>query len=231
VGQLAGGVAHDFNNILTIIKGHADLMLSGSRLSEELASSLEKITAAADRAANLTRQMLTFSRQQIMQPRVLDLNQVINDSASGLEETLGERIALKLELANDLPPVYADAVMIEQAVMNLTVNARDAMPEGGQLTIRTSAAEIDMPHVLRNPEALVGRFACLSVADTGLGMDAQVLPRIFDPFFTTKEVGQGTGLGLATVYGAIKLHHGWIEVSSEPGKGSVFNIFLPATSK
>ena len=175
--------------------------------------------------------MLTFGRQQIVQRRVVDLNDVIRQIASLLERNLGARISLKLDFAPDLPAIYADAGMIEQIVMNLSVNARDAMPEGGQLLLRTSTANIDLQHVFRNTEARVGRFVCLSATDTGLGMDDQVLHRIFDPFFTTKEVGQGTGLGLATVHGITKLHGGWIEVSSQPGRGSVFQVFLPATSK
>ena len=231
VGQLAAGVAHDFNNILTIIKGHADLLLSRTSLPVGLSDSLEKITAAADRAANLTRQLLMFSRQQIMQQRAMDLNEAIRNIASMLERALGEHIALKFDFAPGLPPIFADLGMIEQIIINLSVNARDAMPKGGQLAVGTSVADVDIQYTLRNTEARVGRFVCLSVSDTGVGMDAQVLPRIFDPFFTTKDVGKGTGLGLATVYGITKLHHGWIEVSSQVGQGSVFKIFLPATSK
>jgi CheY-like chemotaxis protein len=166
-----------------------------------------------------------------MQQRALDLNEVIRNVASILERTLGEHIALQFDFAPDLPPVLADPGMIEQIVLNLSVNARDAMPGGGQLLIRTAPSDIDQEYVLQNAEASVGRFACLSVADTGAGIDAEVLPRIFDPFFTTKEVGKGTGLGLAAVYGITKLHRGWIEVSSEVGQGTVFKIFLPETSK
>lgn len=231
IGQLAAGVAHDFNNVLTIIKGHADLLLTKPGLAPEISGSIEKISSAADRAANLTGQLLTFSRQQILQQRVLDLNQVIQNVASILGRTLGEPVTLKLELSPDVPAIFADSGMIEQIIMNLAVNARDAMPAGGELTIRTTVAVVETAFVNRNPEASVGRFACLSVADTGTGMDSQLLPRIFDPFFTTKDVGKGTGLGLATVYGITKLHRGWIEVASEVGKGSVFTVYLPATSK
>ena len=231
IGQLAAGVAHDFNNILTIIKGHADLILTQNNLAEDLSVSVEKISAAADRAANLTRQLLMFSRQQIMQQRALDLNEVIRNIAAILERTLGEHIVLRFELGRDLPPIFADPGMLEQIVLNLSINSRDAMPKGGQLIIHTSAADIDPEYILRNTEARVGRYLCLSVGDSGMGIDPGILPRIFDPFFTTKEVGQGTGLGLATVYGITKLHRGWIEVSSEIDKGSVFKIFLPATSK
>ena len=231
IGQLAAGVAHDFNNVLTIIKGHADLLLARDNLPADYSGSLERISSAADRAANLTRQLLTFSRRQVMQPNVLGLNDVIHNVARMLERTLGENIAVRFDLASDLPPIYADAGMLEQTIMNLAVNARDAMPEVGEFFIGSTATEVTPSHAQQNPEARVGRFVCLTVADTGAGMDAQVLSRIFEPFFTTKEVGKGTGLGLATVYGITKLHRGWIEVSSEVNKGSAFKIFLPATSK
>ena len=231
IGQLAAGVAHDFNNVLTIIKGHADLLLARDHLPADCSGSLERISSAADRAANLTRQLLTFSRRQVMQPNVLGLNDVIHNVARMLERTLGENIAVRFDLASDLPPIYADAGMLEQTIMNLAVNARDAMPEVGEFFIGSTATEVTPSHAQQNPEARVGRFVCLTVADTGAGMDAQVLSRIFEPFFTTKEVGKGTGLGLATVYGITKLHRGWIEVSSEVNKGSAFKIFLPATSK
>jgi len=231
IGQLAAGVAHDFNNVLTIIKGHADLLLARDNLPADYSGSLEKISSAADRAANLTRQLLTFSRRQVMQPQVLGLNDVIRNVARMLERTIGENIAVRFDLASDLPPIYADAGMLEQTILNLAVNARDAMPKGGELFISSTETEVTPSDARQNPEARVGRFVCLTVADTGVGMDAQVLSRIFEPFFTTKEVGKGTGLGLATVYGITKLHRGWIEVSSEVNKGSAFKIFLPATSK
>jgi len=231
VGQLAAGVAHDFNNVLTIIKGHADLLLAKDNLPPDYTGSLERISSAADRAANLTRQLLTFSRRQVMQPQVFGVNEIIRNVARMLERTLGENIAVRLDVTSELPPVYADAGMLEQTIMNLAVNARDAMPKGGELFIGSAVKEVTPSHAERNPEARVGRFVCLTVADTGVGMDAQVLSRIFEPFFTTKEVGKGTGLGLATVYGITKLHQGWIEVSSEVNKGSAFKIFLPATSR
>ncbi len=231
IGQLAAGVAHDFNNVLTIIKGHADLLLARDNLPAAYSGSLERISSAADRAANLTRQLLTFSRRQVMQPQVLGLNDVIHNVARMLERTLGENITVRFDLASNLPRIYADAGMLEQTIMNLAVNARDAMPEVGEFFIGSTATEVTPSHAQQNPEARVGRFVCLTVADTGVGMDAQVLSRIFEPFFTTKEVGKGTGLGLATVYGITKLHRGWIEVSSEVNKGSAFKIFLPATSK
>ena len=231
IGQLAAGVAHDFNNVLTIIKGHADLLLARDNLPADYSGSLERISSAADRAANLTRQLLTFSRRQVMRPQVLGLNDVIRNVARMLERTLGGNIAVRFDLASGLPPIYADAGMLEQTIMNLAVNARDAMPKDGEFLIGSTATEVTPSYTRQNPEARVGRFVCLTVVDTGVGMDAQVLSRIFEPFFTTKEVGKGTGLGLATVYGITKLHRGWIEVSSEVNKGSAFKIFLPATSK
>src|SRR5204862_1968769 len=200
-------------------------------LPVDYSGALERISSAADRAANLTRQLLTFSRRQVMQPQVLGLNEVIRNAARMLERALGENITLRFDLASDLPPIYADAGMLEQILMNLAVNARDAMTKGGELFIGSTVTEVTPLYAQHNPEARVGRFVCLTVADTGAGMDAQVLSRIFEPFFTTKEVGQGTGLGLATVYGITKLHRGWIEVSSEVNKGSAFKILLPATSK
>jgi PAS domain S-box-containing protein len=231
VGQLAAGIAHDFNNILTIIKGHADLLLGRHALPLEFADPIKKISSAADRAANLTRQLLTFSRRQVMQQRVLDLNAVVQNVAKVLERTLGEYIALKLELASELPAIRADNSMIEQVIMNLALNARDAMPGGGELSIRTAAVEVDEPARKQNPDARPGHFVLLTVKDTGCGMDEQVMARIFEPFFTTKEVGKGTGLGLATVYGITKLHHGWIEVTSQLKHGTTFRVFLPAEAK
>jgi len=195
----------------------------------ELADSVKKITSASDRAANLTRQLLTFSRRQIMQQRVLDLNGLIQNVARVLERTLGEQVSLRIESASQLPAIRADASMIEQIVMNLALNARDAMPAGGELAIHTSVVDIDEARRRQNPEARPGRFVCLTVADTGCGMDDQTVARIFEPFFTTKEVGKGTGLGLATVYGITKLHHGWIEVATKVKQGTTFRIFLPAT--
>jgi signal transduction histidine kinase/CheY-like chemotaxis protein len=231
VGQLAAGVAHDFNNVLTIIKGHADLLMTRDNLPADYTASLEKISSAADRAANLTRQLLTFSRRQVMQPQVLGLNEVIRNAARMLERTLGENIRVRYDFASDLPPIHADAAMLEQTLMNLAINARDAMPTGGEVFIASTATEVTPSYTQRNPEARVGRYVCLSITDTGVGMDAQVLSRVFEPFFTTKEVGKGIGLGLATVYGITKLHRGWIEVSSELNKGSAFKIFFPATTK
>jgi PAS domain S-box-containing protein len=231
VGQLAAGVAHDFNNILTIIQGHAGLLLSDPALNGSLTDSARQISAAAERAANLTRQLLMFSRKQVMQPQLLNLNDVINNVSKMLRSLLGEQITLRRQLGDNLPAVHADPGMLEQVIFNLAVNARDAMPKGGVLELRTFALEIDDPYQQRRPEAHLGYFVCLSVADTGHGMDAETLTHIFEPFFTTKEIGKGTGLGLATVYGIIKQHQGWIEVESDMGKGTNFKVFLAASCK
>jgi PAS domain S-box-containing protein len=231
VGQLAAGVAHDFNNILTIIQGHAGLMLSDKNLAATLGESAKQISLAAERAANLTRQLLTFSRKQIMQPQLLDLNEVITNVSKMLRALVGEPVTLRRTTSGDLPAIHADAGMLEQVLVNLAVNARDAMANGGTLTIHTFANEIDDGYVQRHPEARTGYFVCLSVTDTGCGMDAATFNRIFEPFFTTKEVGKGTGLGLATVYGIVKQHQGWAEVESQVGQGTTFKVFLPAACK
>ena len=231
VGQLAAGVAHDFNNILTIIQGHAGLMLSEQELLPGLADSAKQIALAAERAATLTRQLLMFSRKQIMQPQLLDLNEVVGNVSKMLRALLGEQVTLRRSSSTELPAINADAGMLEQVLVNLAVNARDAMPKGGTLHINTFASEIDDGYVQRHPEARTGFFVCLSVSDTGHGMDAATLSRIFEPFFTTKDVGKGTGLGLATVYGIVKQHQGWVKVESTVGRGTTFKVFLPASSK
>ena len=227
IGQLAGGVAHDFNNILTVIQGHTELLLTEAKSVPKWAESLGQIQTAADRAANLTRQLLAFSRRQMLRRRVVDLNEVVAGLASMLQRLLGEQVDLKLCCDPDNLLIKADAGMIEQIILNLAVNARDAMPRGGRLEIGATRRELDAPHTLRNSEARAGDFVCLSVSDTGCGMDAAVLNRIFEPFFTTKEAGRGTGLGLSMVYGIVKQHEGWIEVESRVGVGSKFNVFLP----
>jgi two-component system cell cycle sensor histidine kinase/response regulator CckA len=231
VGQLAAGVAHDFNNILTIIQGHATLQLSVADLDHDAADSFRHIASAAERAANLTRQLLAFSRKQVMQPRRLDLNDLVRELSTMLPRLIGEHIHLKTELARELPPIFADDCNMEQIILNLAVNARDAMPSGGTLTIRTSEVNVDSDYQRRVPEAVAGRYVCLSVRDTGIGMDSATRDHIFEPFFTTKEVGQGTGLGLATVYGVVKQHDGWVEVETEAGKGSRFKILVPVTDE
>ncbi|HWI57473.1 MAG TPA: ATP-binding protein [Bacillota bacterium] len=229
VGQLAAGVAHDFNNMLTIIQGHAGLLMLRSAQRPELLDSAQAIQFAAERAANLTRQLLMFSRKNIMQPTLLDLREVVANLSKMLQRLLGETIRLEFLPPVEMPLIQADAGMVEQVIMNLAVNARDAMARGGTLTISTTPMEVDAGYAQVHPEARPGAFVCLRVSDTGCGMSAATMARIFEPFFTTKEVGKGTGLGLATVYGIIKQHEGWIEVASEPGHGSTFSIYFPAT--
>jgi PAS domain S-box-containing protein len=231
VGQLAAGVAHDINNILTVIQGHAGLLLNAVPPGASSTRSIKQISAAAERAASFIRQLLTFSRKQIFRSKILDLNAVLHNLKGMLPRLIGEDITLETHCQPDLPCIQADTGMVEQIVMNLAVNSRDAMPKGGKLTIATSAAEIDAAYLRQYPEAHVGWFVCLTVTDTGCGMEPKVLQRIFEPFFTTKEVGKGTGLGLATVYGVVKQHHGWLEVQSEVGVGTTFKVFLPVAGK
>jgi len=230
VGQLAAGVAHDFNNMLTIIQGHSGMLMARPNLPTELFDSAQAIYFASERAAGLTRQLLMFSRKNVMQRKQLDLRDVVGNMIKLLKRSLGETVTLDFKPPTEVPVVYADAGMLEQVVMNLAVNARDAMPRGGTLTISVNPVAIAESYAHVHPEARIGQFVCLRVSDTGMGMEAAVINRIFEPFFTTKEVGKGTGLGLATVYGIVKQHDGWIEVTSEVGKGSTFNVFLPASS-
>jgi len=230
IGQLAAGVAHDFNNMLTVIQGHSGMMLARSSLPPELGDCAQAIYFAAERAAGLTRQLLMFSRKNVMQPKPLDLRKVVSNLSKMLKRLLGETVTLEFTAPPELPLVQADTGMIEQVIMNLAVNARDAMPNGGTLTISTNPVEMNDTYVQTHPEARLGAFVCLRVSDTGCGMDSATMSRIFEPFFTTKDVGKGTGLGLATVYGIIKQHDGWIEVNSELGRGTTFNVFFPASS-
>jgi len=229
IGQLAGGVAHDFNNILTIILGHASL-LAMAPLDPKALVSANQIKQASERAAGLTRQLLAFGRKQIVNPRPLDLNRVVGGMTEMLGRLLGEDIALQLNFSSEPAVVEADPTMLEQILLNLSVNSRDAMPKGGRLAIRISMRDVDTAHIRKSVEASPGKFVCLSHTDTGGGIPPENIQRIFEPFFTTKELGKGTGLGLATVYGIVKQHRGWIEVESELGKGTTFNIFLPASS-
>ncbi|MDB6109959.1 MAG: Histidine kinase [Pedosphaera sp.] len=231
VGQLAAGVAHDFNNILTIIQGHSGLLMSRPNLSPAMTASIQAVSFAAERAASLTRQLLMFSRKQVIQPKMLDLKVVVINLSKMLQRLLGETITLTCKSAPQLPTILGDTGMMEQILMNLAVNARDAMTKGGELLIRTDAVQIDEAYARLNTDARPGLFVLLQVTDTGTGMNAATKKRIFEPFFTTKEVGKGTGLGLATVYGIVKQHSGWLDVESQVGRGTTFNIFLPATSK
>lgn len=229
IGQLAGGVAHDFNNILAAMMMQAELSSLVEGIPDEVREGLEEIRAATDRAASLTRQLLLFSRKQVLQPRDLDLNEVVTSLAKMLQRIIREDVRLQLHL-HPLPLItHGDAGMLDQVLMNLAVNARDAMPDGGHLLIETSEKTFDAAAARIHPDAAPGRYVGLNVMDTGVGMTSEVMARIFEPFFTTKEPGKGTGLGLATVFGIVKQHRGWITVQSEPGKGSQFMIYLPAS--
>jgi PAS domain S-box-containing protein len=230
-GQLAGGVAHDFNNILGVIQLQAGLLKSGRNLSPEELNFAEDIGKAAERGANLTRQLLLFSRKQTLQPRNLKLKELVANITRMLERTLGEHVQLQFKFSEEPLCIHADPGMIDQILLNLTVNARDAMPKGGGIIIETSAAEFDEASATQTPQARAGRFVCLSVTDSGCGIPPEVLPRIFEPFFTTKEVGKGTGLGLATVFGIVQQHGGWINVYSEVGRGTTFRIYLPRLAR
>jgi PAS domain S-box-containing protein len=231
IGQLAGGVAHDFNNILTAFLMHLGLLRLDPRMPAELGQSLTDLEHHAKRASGLTRQLLLFSRRQVMQMKPVNLNEILDQMLKMLRRLLGEQISIELPCHNSRLWIEADAGMIEQIILNLCVNARDAMPGGGRLTLSADSLEVSPEHVLANPEARTGRFVRLSVADTGCGMDEATLRHIFEPFFTTKEVGKGTGLGLATVFGIVKQHRGWLEVNSAPGQGSTFSVFVPACAK
>lgn len=230
IGQLAAGVAHDFNNMLTIIQGHAGMLMARTNLPPQALDSAQAVFFASERAASLTRQLLMFSRKNVIQLKQLDLRDVVGNMSKMLQRLLGETIALQFTPPTDLPLVEGDAGMIEQILMNLCVNARDAMEGSGSLTITLSSIDITESYLEAHPDAQFGRHVRLQVTDTGCGMDAYVVSRIFEPFFTTKEVGKGTGLGLATVYGIVKQHGGWVEVTSQPGQGTTFHVFFPTST-
>ena len=231
VGRLAAGVAHDFNNILTVILGNASLELCKTGLDAELSTSLHEVVLAAERATALTRQLLAYSRKQIIQRRPLALNAMIEQTAATVRRLIGAYIAVDLRLAPGLPPIFADANSVDQVVMNLAINARDAMGDGGTLTFTTSLAELDDAGRARHPGTEAQRFACLTVQDTGHGMDAATLAHVFEPFFTTKDPGKGTGMGLATVYGILRQHAGWVEAESGPGHGTTFRVYFPISTE
>jgi two-component system cell cycle sensor histidine kinase/response regulator CckA len=228
IGRLSGGIAHDFNNLLGVIIGYAEILQERLAESDPLRVSADEIVKAGNRAASLTRQLLAFSRQQILEFEVLDLNEIVADIEKMLRRVIGEDIELKADLDPDLGHVKADRSQLEQLFLNLVVNARDAMPDGGRLLIETRSFEMSEEYVRSYPYPVkTGSYARVTVKDTGLGMDADVQARIFEPFFTTKEKGKGTGLGLSTVYGVVKQSGGYIEVHSEIGKGAAFLIYFP----
>jgi two-component system cell cycle sensor histidine kinase/response regulator CckA len=227
VGRLAGGVAHDFNNLLMVIKGHTELLLNALDPSEQITKKIEQIDRSADRATALTRQLLAFSRMQVLQPQIINLNSIIEEMGKLLPRLIGEDIELVIRTDDDLGTVRADASQMEQVIMNLAVNARDAMPNGGKLVIETANAELDHGYMASHPLMSPGPYIQLVVTDSGTGMDAETQAHIFEPFFTTKEKGKGTGLGLAMVYGIVKQSGGFIWVYSEVDKGTSFKIYLP----
>lgn len=230
VGRLAGGIAHDFNNFLTAINGYSELVLMKIDDHNPLKREIEQIKKAGERAASLTRHLLAFSRSQPLQPQALDLNSVVRDMEKMLSRLIAEDIVLRTVLEPGLQRIKADPGQIDQVVMNMVVNARDAMHEGGEITVTTENVTLDKDRSALMPESRLGEFVCLSFADTGVGMSKEIVQHIFEPFFTTKEAEMGTGLGLSVVFGIVKQHQGWITVSSEPGHGSTFKVYLPAFS-
>jgi signal transduction histidine kinase len=227
IGRLAGGVAHDFNNLLTVINGYCEVVLGKLEQSDPLRAPVNEIRKAGQRAASLTQQLLAFGRKQVSRPQPVNLNFLVQDSEKMFRRLLGEDVELSVDLSSDLGLIFADPTQLHQVLMNLVVNARDAMPHGGTLRIATDPAEVDAQLAAGHPEIPLGPAVRLVVSDTGCGMDEHTREHIFEPFFTTKGLAQGTGLGLATVYGIVKQSHGWISVRSEPGMGSTFEIYLP----
>jgi two-component system cell cycle sensor histidine kinase/response regulator CckA len=227
VGQLSGGIAHDFNNLLGVIIGYSEILEQRLPPGDPLHKECLQIKKAGQSAASLTRQLLAFSRQQILEPRILDLNAIVLNVEKMLRRLIGEHIDLRTNLDKSLGCVKADQGQIEQVIINLAVNARDAMAHGGKLMIETTNIYLDEDYARRHPPQLPGTYVLLTVADTGVGMDAETQARIFEPFFTTKEIGKGTGLGLSTVYGVVRQSGGHIWVYSEPGQGTTFRIYLP----
>ena len=231
VGQLAAGVAHDFNNILTVIQGHTGLLQQNLPDSDPKADSLHQIIKSSARASALIRQLLMFSRKQVMQFRHQNLNETLRSAITMLERLVGSHVQIELRPQEAIPAINADTSMLEQIVMNLAVNAHDAMPNGGRITISTTVDSIQRGPTAMDPEERDGQFVCMAFSDSGTGMDAEVLGKIFEPFFTTKAVGKGTGLGLSTVFGIVRQHQGWLEVESTPNVGTTFRAYFPASQQ
>jgi signal transduction histidine kinase len=231
IGRLAGGVAHDFNNLLTVINGYSHLGIAKLSPGDPLRATLEEIRKAGERAAGLTRQLLAFSRKQVLQPRPLDLNHLVGEMRPMLARLVGEDVDVEVALGAQSGTVHADPDQVTQVIMNLAVNARDAMPGGGKLLIETADVERDESYANAHPEARAGRYVMLAVSDNGAGMDEATRQRIFEPFFTTKEAGHGTGLGLSMVQGIVAQSGGYIELYSEPGQGTTFKVHLPALAE
>jgi two-component system cell cycle sensor histidine kinase/response regulator CckA len=227
IGALAGGVAHDFNNLLTVILSYAHFVLAGGEATPAVADDVDKIRLAGERAVDLTRQLLAFSRKQMLRPRSIDMNQLVGNMVKLLERVIGESVQLSILPGVAVGTIHADPSQVEQIVMNLAVNARDAMPDGGKLVIETSNVELDELYAARHHDVRAGRYVLLSFEDTGSGIDAATRERMFEPFFTTKEQGKGTGLGLSTVYGIVRQSGGHIVVRSQVGEGTMFEVFLP----
>jgi two-component system cell cycle sensor histidine kinase/response regulator CckA len=231
IGRLAGGIAHDFNNLLTVIAGYSRMLMDHLQTDPAAHGQVKKIEEASDRAASLTQQLLAFSRKQVLQPKVISLNGLVENLGSLLQRLIGENIDLQTITASDLGRVKADAAQIEQVIMNLAVNARDAMPAGGQLTLETGNVDLDKSYSVDHPGVTPGPYVMLAVSDTGAGMTPETQARIFEPFFTTKELGRGTGLGLSMVYGIVKQSGGHIWIYSEVGHGTTFKIYFPRTEE
>ncbi len=231
IGRLSGGIDHDFNNLLTMVIGNTELMLEDNTINDTVREGIKEIQAAGERAASLTQQLLAFSRKQVLQPKIINFNKTIQNMEKMLRRMIGEDIELRTFLDIDVGQIEADAGQIEQVIMNLVVNARDAMPKGGKITLETKNVDIDENYAGNHISVIPGSYVMFSISDTGIGMSDETRTRIFDPFYTTKEKGKGTGLGLSTVYGIIKQSRGNIWVYSEPGKGTTFKIYLPRVEK
>lgn len=231
IGTMAGGMAHEFNNLVAIIDGFADLLLEQYKDNKHSNKMLGSIRTAANRISLLTNQLLSFSRKQILQMKTVNINDLIKQAKYTFQQVLGDGIQLVIDLGPNVGEIQADPGQITRVIMDMVLNSRDAMPEGGKLTIKTEDVFFELYQDTTGPDKRRGRFICLSVEDTGIGMDKKTIQKIFEPFFTTKKVGKGTGLGLSFAYGTIIQHNGWIEVSSEPGKGTILKVYLPAFQK